>query len=254
MKKKYEERYARQIAGEKEFFCGRFELDSGKFLETLQKFKMIVDFSERMEKTPGPSIICELDQGTMHVRTNGAISNAGMAAAKELIRQGAYDAGVVVNTHETPVSYIGVPLGYSSMYVTLRFLEASEIDASADLAGELAGKMEIGIDFGALDLCPTKKPNLSRVQGGQLYFLLTEARNHFLIDRIVPHAKGDNLVLSAYCSEHEDYLEAYGKDFAWRIAVLKEKARFTNCTVREADKKDGHFLDIIVPCKSSTVK
>ncbi|MCX6771711.1 MAG: hypothetical protein NTX79_06665 [Candidatus Micrarchaeota archaeon] len=242
--------FANWEAEETGFLTGKFELDAGKFEAMLLQIREAINSVVRAEEEiNGPPMRFKLwDENSLLIEMNGAIGDAYLKGTLERIRKSAYDAGVICSAETTPVSIFGKTLGCSKILISLHFMRPGEIDSSTDLAGGLAGNASINIDTVALVAHPKKIPDLSKLQAGQLYYLLRYAKSHLGIDRMDATVEGDSIVLRAYCGE-PGYYEGEKNHFSMKMAELQEKTGFTKCTMRDADGKDGHFFDLVIPCK-----
>ena len=64
--------------------------------------------------------------------------------------------------------------------------------------------------------------------------------------------EGSRLVLKAYCSEPENYMNDRGLPDKVKLRKLQEKAELTGCAIRPRDKtsEQDFWFDLLIPCKS----
>ena len=245
-------------AGENAFLEGKFEIEPVKLKAALLEILMAIGSAEKIEKANkeiAQPTIKLWSKNSLLIDAKVVIGNRSLAAAIESIRAAAYDAGIVCDVSTTPVSIFGAGLGCSTILVQLEFIGANAPDASGDWIGALTRETEIRINNAEGSLNSERKPELNRVQMGQLAWLLVYARQYMGVHRMElsnPMFEGNRIVLKAFCDDKENYMNDRGMPDRVKIAQLHEKLAYTNCTIRPKDKNDksGFWFDLLIPCKS----
>ena len=243
-------------ADENAFLDEKFEIEPAKLKAALLEILAAIGSAEKIEKADKGIALPTIKlwgKDSLMVDANVAIGNRSLASAIGSIRAAAYDAGIVCNVFTTPVSIFGAGLGCSTILVQLEFIGANAPDASGDWIGALTRETEIRINNAACGSNSERKPDLNRVQMGQLNWLLVYARQYMGVHRMElsnPMFEGNHIVLKAFCDDKENYMNDRGMPDRVKLMQLQEKLAYTNCTIRPKDRLDrsGFWFDLMIPC------